>query len=222
MTIMKTQDALYIMNIDSLKAPEQFEQWYRRMPDFRKRKIDAFKPERSKLQCLGAGILMDRAMADIGIGSYEVTQDEHEKPHIKGRRDIFFNISHSGDMVILGISDKEIGVDVEKIKHFKDSLVNYVFTKGDKALAKELMDGASDSDKVYTRLWTVKESIMKHSGKGISMEPKSISLCLKDGKIKASSAGYDCEALNLVPIEIDDYQITICSEYGEFTLLKPF
>ena len=101
-------------------------------------------------------------------------------------------------------------------------LVNYVFGEGDKSLAKELMDGENDADKVYTRLWTVKESIMKHSGKGIAMEPKSISLRLEDSKIKASSAVYDCEALNLLPYEIENYQITVCSEYEEFTLLKPF
>ena len=222
MTIMKIENLLYIMNINSLEDPAQFDLWYAQMPDYRKRKIDAFKPERSKLQCLGAGILMGRAMADIGLGSYEIEQDKHEKPHIKGRRDIFFNISHSGDMVILGISDREIGVDIEKIKNFKDNLVNYVFSEGDKALAKELMNGDGDPNKVYTRLWTIKESIMKHNGKGIAMEPKSISLRLVNGKIKASVAGYDCEALNLIPKEIDDYQITICSEYEEFTLLKPF
>ena len=210
------------MNINSLQDPEQFDAWYRRMPDFRKEKIDAFKPHHSKLLSLGAGILLETAMKDIGISNYEVIPDPDKKPRIKGHDDIFFNISHSGDVVILGISDREIGVDIEKIKLFKDSLVNYVFGEGDKSLAKELMDGENDADKVYTRLWTVKESIMKHSGKGIAMEPKSISLRLEDSKIKASSAVYDCEALNLLPFEITDYKITVCSEYNRFTLLKPF
>jgi len=219
---MEIQNRLYIMNINSLQDPEQFDAWYRRMPDFRKEKIDAFKPHHSKLLSLGAGILLETAMKDIGILSYEVMPDPDKKPRIKGHGDFFFNISHSGDVVILGISDREIGVDVEKIKHFKDTLVNYVFGEGDKSLAKELMDSEADPDKVYTRLWTVKESIMKHSGKGIAMEPKSISLRLEDGKIKASSAMYDCEALNLLPYEIENYQITVCSEYDEFTLLKPF
>ena len=210
------------MNIKSLQNPEQFDAWYRRMPDFRKEKIDAFKPHHSKLLSLGAGILLETAMKGIGILSYEVMPDPDKKPRINGHEDIFFNISHSGDVVILGISDREIGVDVEKIKHFKDTLVNYVFGEGDKSLAKELIDSEADPDKVYTRLWTVKESIMKHSGKGIAMEPKSISLRLENDKIKASSAEYDCEALNLLPFEITDYRITVCSEYDKFTLLKPF
>ena len=42
MTNMKTQNTLYILNIDFLKDPEQFDLWYSQMPDFRKRKIDAF------------------------------------------------------------------------------------------------------------------------------------------------------------------------------------
>ncbi|WP_026521130.1 4'-phosphopantetheinyl transferase family protein [Butyrivibrio sp. VCB2001] len=219
---MKIENTLYIMNIDILEDQAQFDLWYDKMPDFRKRKIDAIKPHRSKLLSLGAGILLDTAMTDAGISSYEIELLENEKPRIKGMRDVFFNISHSGEVVCLGISDKEIGVDIEKVKHFKESLVNYVFMPQDQDLAKELMESESDKDKVYTRLWTVKESIMKHCGKGISLSPKNILLRLENGKIKASSAACDCEALNLMPYEINDYQITICSEYEDFTLLKPF
>ncbi len=210
------------MNIDLLEDQAQFDLWYDKMPDFRKRKIDALKPHRSKLLSLGAGMLLDKAMKDCGFDDYEIELMENEKPHIKGRGDVFFNISHSGELVVIGISDKEIGVDVEKIKRFKESLINYVFMPQDQELAKELMESESDKDKVYTRLWTVKESIMKHCGMGISLSPKNILLRLEDGKIKASSAACDCEALNLIPYEIDDYQITICSECEDFTLLKPF
>ena len=219
---MKIENTLYIMNIDILEDQAQFDLWYDKMPDFRKRKIDAIKPHRSKLLSLGAGILLDIAMKGAGISSYEIALTENEKPYIKGHADISFNISHSGEVVCLGISDKEIGVDVEKIRHFKESLINYVFMPQDQDLAKELMMSESDMDKVYTRLWTVKESIMKHCGKGISLSPKNILLRLEDGKIKASSAACDCEALNLIPYEIDDYQITICSECEDFTLRKPF
>ena len=219
---MKIQNTLYIMNIDILEDQEQFDLWYGKMPDFRKRKIDALKPHRSKLLCLGAGMLLDKALKDIGIDDYDIELSENGKPCIKGVGDVFFNISHSGEMVCLGISDKEIGVDVEKLRHFKDSLIDYVFTSQDQNLAKELIESEGDKDKVCTRLWTVKESIMKHCGKGISLAPKNILLRLEDGKIKASSAACDCEALNLLPYEIDDYQITVCSEYEDFTLLKPF
>ena len=205
------------MNISFLEDREQFASWYERMPEYRKKKVDAYKPQRSKQLSLGAGILLNRALEDIGITDYEVELGEREKPHIKGRDDVFFNISHSKDVVILGISDHEIGVDVEKTKHFKDSLINYVFGPSDLDVAKELSD---DRDISFTRLWTVKESIMKHSGKGIALEPKGISLRLEEGKIKASSAGYDCEALNLISFEIPDYQITVCSEYSDFVMIR--
>ena len=219
---MERQNKLYIINTGFLADADEFRLWYEKMPLFRKRKIDALKPEKSKQLSLGAGILLDTALRDAGIDSYEIELSEHEKPHLKGPGDVFFNISHSGSMVICGISDKEIGVDVEKIKHFSDSLTDYIFTDQDKDLAKEIMAAGGNPDCVYTRLWTVKESIMKHSGLGISLLPKNISLRLENNKIKASSAMYDCEALNLLPYEHDDYQITVCSECDEFTLLKPF
>ena len=205
-----------------LKDKEQFNFWYEKMPDFRKEKIDALKPEKSKLLSLGAGMLLDKAMKDAGIDDYEIEFLENEKPRIKGHGDVFFNISHSGEVAVLGISDREIGVDVEKIKHFKDSLIDYVFAPQEQDMTKELATAGNDIDKVYTRLWTVKESIMKYSGKGITLGPKNILLRAENGKIKASSAACDCEALSLIPFEYDDYQITVCSEYEEFTLLKPF
>ena len=208
------KNKLYILDITPLKDEQLFEWWYSQMPSYRQNKIDAFKPRKSKLLSLGAGMLLKKALEDIGITEYEIELGENEKPYLRDRRDVFFNISHSGDMVILGISDREIGVDIEQNKEFKDSLINYVFSGTDFDVVKELF--ATDS--TYTRLWTTKESIMKHSGKGISIEPKAINLMFKDNKLMASSSKYDCSGLNLLHYEIGDYQITVCSSYGEFEL----
>jgi 4'-phosphopantetheinyl transferase len=224
MTNLQIPNTLYILNITCLEDEDLFGRLYERMPEYRKNKIDAFKPHKSKLLSLGAGVLLDRAMKDIGITDYEPEYKVQKKPYIKGREDVFFNISHSGDVAVLGLSGAEIGVDIEHQRHFENSLINYVFTGPDQAAAKELsktLDGSDEirMDKAYTRLWTVKESIMKHSGKGIYLEPKAITVTCENGRLVADSQEYDCASLCLLPVEIDDYQITICSRYEEFSLV---
>ncbi len=235
---MKEINKTYILDVEGFEDIELFRVWYDRMDDVRKKKIDAFKPESSKRLSLGAGVIIKYALAQVSkiagevgdadaVGEADAVGDADNaddaaasleygpqgKPFIKGREDLYFNVSHSGSKVFLGISDKEIGVDIERNKEFKDSLVNYVFGEGDKKCAESTADPIN---KAYTRLWTVKESIMKHSGKGISLAPKSIELNLDGKEIIAKSQDYDCTNLNLTSFEVEDYQMTVCSEYADF------
>ena len=214
---MITNDILYILDISPLKDEALFTKWYARMDEDRKKKIDSMKPMSGKLLSLGAGVLLYTAMEDAGITDYVILTGEKGKPYIKDREDVFFNLSHSGEMVALALSGKEVGVDIERNKHFKDNLIRYVFTESDISLAKEL-EAEMTMDQAYTRLWTAKESIMKHSGQGISLDPKKIELFRDDnhpGRLSAIAEKYDCTGLTLFFLSEGDYQISLCSKNPE-------
>ena len=222
---MTIANRLYLLNVSCLEDDTVFKMWYDRMDPDRKRKIDAMKPPKGKRLSLGAGILLIKALEEAGITDFEVIRPDRGKPHLKDHSDIFFNLSHSEDMAVLGISAREIGVDIEENKSFKDSLADYVYSENEKALAKELSasvtlpdDGKEITplDIVYTRFWTMKESIMKHSGRGIALEPKKIELFSDDGRMRARTQGYDCSKLNLITYTENSYQITVCTEYDSF------
>ena len=229
---MTTHDILYLMNISALEDDTLFEKWYRLMDADRQKKIDAIGPKSGKLLALGAGILLRKALEDAGITDWEIELKGRDKPYIKGCEDFFFNISHSGQMAVLAASSSEVGVDVQKITHFKKRLVDYVFNDGDLALAKELSKGegilkdseaeAGDkaADKACTMLWTMKESIMKYSGLGMAMIPKNIELYSKEGMIKARTDSYDCTGLNMFTVSEGEYQITVCTGNQEKPELK--
>ncbi len=221
----KSLNKLYILNTDIFDDPGAFEAAYNEMDEPRKKKIDAYRFQKDKKLSLGAGFLLKRGLSEIGIEDYEIGYGDRQKPFLVGHEDVFFNISHSGTMAVLALSDREVGVDIEAEKEFKDTLVDYVFSAGDKALAKELETTLGFSaNKAYTRLWTVKESIMKYSGIGIALTPKGIELSQKSvGKgtgveIKAASKDIDLEGLNLISFDMDGYQLTVCSEYETFEL----
>ncbi len=215
---------LYLLDVNIFEDQEVYAQAYAGMDAGRRKKIDAYRFDKDKRLSLGAGFLLQKALGDIGISEYEIGYGKREKPYLIGHENIFFNLSHSGNMAAFGISDREIGVDIEKEKEFRPTLINYVFNDGDKELAKELIKSIGLSDEqVYTRLWTVKESIMKYTGIGIGLEPKKIELYgkLDAGEypvIYARSSEYDFEKLKLTCIDLDGYQLTVCSEYEGFKI----
>lgn len=87
------------------------------------------------------------------IGKYTV--DEFNKPISDT---IFFNISHSGNFVVLATSKlKNIGVDIELIRPINDKLKQYILNN------EEEINSDIDFFKIYTK----KEAVLKCCGKGI-------------------------------------------------------
>ena len=224
---MENINRLYVLNTDIFDDTTAFNEAYAQMDHERKKKIDAFKYPKDKKLSLGAGFLLKKGLAEIGITDFEIIKGSNEKPYLDGFDNVFFNLSHSGNMVALGLSDKEIGVDIENIRNFRESLVNYVFSLDEQDMAKELVCSQNLSpNETYTRLWTAKESIMKYSGMGITLEPKKIVLSLRKNcpdpalMLFASSEALDLGSLTLSSYDIPDYQLTVCSEYRSFELTR--
>ena len=69
------------------------------------------------------------------------------------------SISHSGDFVLVGISENEIGVDIEIIKPFDKRLISRYFTPAEQKFIK------TDDD--FFAIWTVKEAYLKMTGEGL-------------------------------------------------------
>lgn len=222
---MEELKRLYLLDVNIFEDQEAYTQAYAGIDEDRRKKIDAYRFDKDKRLSLGAGFLLQKALADMEITEYEIGYGECQKPYLVGHENIFFNLSHSGHMAALGISDREIGVDIEREKEFRPSLINYVFNDCDKELAKELTHSCDLSDEqAYTRLWTVKESIMKYTGIGIGLEPKKIELYGKFDTgaspiIYVRSTEHDFERLRLTCMDLDGYQLTVCSEYDGFALM---
>ena len=207
---------IYVADINNIIDKEAFDYWYNQMPSRRQAKIDAYKPQKSKLLSLAAGILVKKALENEGILNYEFREGSAGKPYIIGYDNVFFNLSHSGEKAIIAVSDGEVGIDIEKNKDFNRSLAEFVFDENERAIVESLSD---DKSKLYTALWTAKESIMKFYGKGISMEPKKIHLDIDSEcniKIRHVEGEYDFDKLYLLHRELGDYQITVCSKGDNF------
>ncbi len=228
------KNRLYILSTDCLTDKASFDKWHNRMPQGRKERIDAIKPEGAKRLCLGAGILLDEALRSIGICEYETGLGAHGKPYlveVKADADdsVCYNISHSGNLAVLAVSDREVGVDVQEFRHFSEKLASQVFSEGERNLAHKVAErdydffglagSVSALDIAYTRLWAMKESLMKHSGMGMLLRPDQIELREASGdrgRIEAICSNYDCAGLSFTEYTIPGYALTVCSGYGDF------
>ena len=131
-----------------------------------------FKHEQGRKTCAMAYLLLCEALRqEYGITELPVFEfGEHGKPFIVGHPDIHFNFSHCSEAVICAVSDQPVGVDVESIREYKESLARY--TMNDQEL--EQIARAERPDVEFIRLWTMKEAVLKLSGRGIVDDLKHV------------------------------------------------
>ncbi|MCL2052919.1 MAG: 4'-phosphopantetheinyl transferase superfamily protein [Oscillospiraceae bacterium] len=137
--------------------------------DSRRERIKRYLKIESKAKCLTAGLLL-RYICGVTNDSM-LTTGENGKLYLKNSC-LHFNISHSGEYVILATAVSEVGVDIEKVKPYSKSVAKRCFTP----IELELLEQTNGSENFY-RIWTAKESIMKSTGLGFSMLPPS-SFCV--------------------------------------------
>lgn len=93
----------------------------------------------------------------------------HGKPFLSGH-ELYFNLSHSGDSLLLAVSDLQaIGVDIETVRD-RDNLPGIAersFSAAELAYWQALPEAERVS--AFFRLWTIKEAFVKAVGRGIAL-----------------------------------------------------
>ena len=135
----------------------------------------------------------------------EISYNEYGKPYIKNIKG-HFNISHSGNIVICGYSEKIIGLDIEKIQPFCLEDFKYILTKGEYCLLKQ----GNIND--FYKIWTQKEAVSKAMGRGFYLDLVSIDTH-KNIKKRKSVMYYEGQKWEIYTSEnIFGYVLTIVSE----------
>jgi len=139
-----------------------------------------FKHELGRKTCAAAYLLLCQGLRrEYGIEEPPVFEyGEHGKPAIVGHPEICFNMSHCREAALCVLSDRPVGVDVESIRSYSESLARY--TMNDREM--QLILQAPRPEVEFTRLWTLKEAVVKRSGEGIRNDMKHVLDGLKDAK----------------------------------------
>lgn len=96
----------------------------------------------------------------------EIIRNHNGKPGFAREYPLWFNISHSGDDIVLLLSDEgEVGCDIEVIRPRKNSqrIVESIFSPGEQAQ----IAAAEDKLVAFWQIWTRKEAMLKQAGSQI-------------------------------------------------------
>ena len=135
----------------------------------RRKQCLAFKHEQGRKTCAAAYLLLCEALRkEYGIEEPPVFEyGEHGKPVLAGFPHIHFNLSHCQLAAICVVSDKPVGVDIETIHPYNESLVRYTMNDDE-------VQRINGSGLEFTKLWTQKEAVVKLSGRGITTDLKTV------------------------------------------------
>lgn len=112
----------------------------------RKEKAEKHTHEKDRLLSLGAGYLLKKYLP-----RGELKEHPNGKPYLEGGP--YFNISHSGEYVVLAVHHtRDVGVDIQEINKDKLNTIKYVLNESE----KDIEDAES-----FFRVWSNKESLIK-------------------------------------------------------------
>ena len=153
-------------------SAERIAECIENLPSQRREVALRYKHELGRRQCVLAYLLLCEGLErEYGITDKPVfSYGEHGKPSIIGHEDIHFNLSHCKTAVACAISDTPIGIDIESIRDAKESVIRYAMNDDE---ARQILDSSNPALE-FTKLWTMKESVLKLTGEGINDNMKSV------------------------------------------------
>lgn len=186
---------------------------YDAVPKDRQDKIDFFRFEKDKKLSAGAYLLLKKLLLEENITNPLFKIEKYGKAYISNFENIYFNLSHSGKMVLCAISDREVGADIEYIDHEIDLNIakHYFYNKE----YESIMNSQNPADEFF-KYWVLKESYMKYTGLGMNLKLDSFEIKIED-KIELKN---DDEGLKFNLFNLENYKIGIASHYEVSDLIE--
>ena len=159
-------------------------------------------------------LLLKKGLKEIGYEKSltELKYNQYGRPYLNEKFD--FNTSHSGDYVICAIAnDVRLGIDIEKV----DNIDIADFKNLMRISEWESIVNSKCPNLTFFQYWTIKESVIKADGRGLSIPLKDIYInneeaCLKGKtwffkKIQIDNDYSCCLATNNSEIDIHMHKI---------------
>lgn len=164
---------LYAAYADELLNEDIYAAAYELATPQRRAKTDRYIRAEDRRLSLTAELLLRFALRQLGAElPTELCSGEHGKPYADGAP--HFNISHSGEYALCAASRKlPVGCDIEAVAEADLALTRRCFTPDETAMLKAAQPG-TERDTLFFRFWTLKESLMKVTGAGMSIPPNEI------------------------------------------------
>lgn len=214
--------AYYLKVTDYDTIPEAVLQ--KRVSEATRRIVETFRNEKvRRLKWLGEGMVRSLVKSEFGVQpeEYEIKKAEHGKPYIQGSPvPVFYNLSHSGNYLICGLSDREIGIDIQQTGSYRQEVAQRFFHPNEienlEKCKAELRTG------LFYNYWSAKESFLKYTGTGLTASLTGFEIIFEGKEIQIVKPGFQpCVYLKECRIG-ENYKCFVCSEYPGTPEIFPF
>lgn len=161
---------LICTDLSNLKSSDQ-EALYQAASPERKRRADRYLRREDSLRCLAAEALLRYA---LGADRFAIETGPFGKPRLPEYPDFHFNLSHSGNWVVIACGPTPVGVDVQQHRPDTDwiSISRRFFSPEEQLMLRQ----AEDPCRSFHDIWTGKESYIKYTGTGLTQDLRSFSI----------------------------------------------
>lgn len=214
---------IYIRKPDKEYLNDNYDKLLSALHTDRKKKTQRYTNRSAACMSIAAGLMLEEVASECLMlmpGDIQIGVEYNGKPYIIGYDNFFYNISHSGDYVAIAYGDRPVGVDIEHIRCGG-------MRKTDVAVARRCFTDeeyayVTADDELFTerfcRIWTMKESLLKLKGIGVSIPLDSFSADLSsithvntyDEIGTAITAGVKDKPYQYLSLVIEDYILTLC------------
>lgn len=192
---------IYYFNINAIISSKDFIKKYIDLVSVdRKSKIIYYKKDSDILLSLISEIIVrQQCIKYLNCNNKDIyfRKNKYGKPYLDNNH-LFFNISHSNETLVVAFSDKEIGVDIEKIGFCNFNIANRCFCENE---YNYIVSKFKDKDVRFFDIWTKKEAYIKYLGIGLLKPLNSFNVLSDD---------FDMHSYGF---RINSYIISLYSEY---------
>lgn len=136
------------------------------------------------------------------------------KPYLMEYDDVHYNISHSGNWVVMVVDNEPVGIDIEEIKPFDLRIAKRFFSDMENSFLDEV-EGMKKLDYFFD-LWTLKESFLKKVGFGLTLPLNSFSIIKEDENSIRLSGNYDSKNFFRQYFIDKYYKFSVCASNCSF------
>jgi 4'-phosphopantetheinyl transferase len=149
------------------------------LADDEHRRADRLRVEQPRRVFVAARIALRLLLApEAGVPAEALrfTEGPHGKPALVPDAGLGFNLSHSGDTVVIAVArGLSLGVDVEELRSRvrTGALARRFFDASESHIVESLPEGA-ERHRAFFHFWTSKEAVLKATGSGLTVPVRTV------------------------------------------------
>ncbi|TYQ16381.1 UNVERIFIED_CONTAM: phosphopantetheinyl transferase [Acetivibrio alkalicellulosi] len=173
----------FIVNMKEISNMFEFEQQrlYALLSNSELEYLEQLKIYKNKVQWVSGRYVVKQAFFKyklsskslIDLSCIDVVKGQNSEPYILQYPNVNVSITHSYPYCIGIVSEKNIGIDLEKINAPEDSLIKFFFSEREKEILIDINDSNQYNIKSIN-LWTRKEAVSKLLKLGMKMNFKKL------------------------------------------------